>query len=321
MSGRCPPPLHARRPPGGFTLVELLVAAAITMLIAGVVVGLISNALTHWNRAQGTLTTENQARQVLDRLTQDLQGALYRDDGNVWLAATVQPATSASGDWVNGTKPIAASLSPAVANLAEARFGVAGVWLRFFATAQGADARTNDPAAPVAVSYQIIRRAPTPSAQSCHYLLYRAGVTPSETFAAGYDLSAATYTTGSTAEGAAGNVVSPGLNRALANNVIDFGVRLFRYAPDPTTGAFTLQPIFPVDVTDLDYRAQASPTGDRLRHGFPAVADVMLRVLTDEGARQIAALEAGQVTGDWWAIATANSRVFTRRILLEVNPP
>ena len=130
---------------------------------AGVIVGLISTTLAHWNRTQGTLTTESQARLVLDRLEQDLQGAWYRDDGNVWLAATVQAESSASGIWVNGTKPVATSLNHAAANLADARFGLAGVWLRFFTTTQGANPAAGDAAAPVAVSYQLIRRVPSPS--------------------------------------------------------------------------------------------------------------------------------------------------------------
>jgi prepilin-type N-terminal cleavage/methylation domain-containing protein len=309
-------PATLRGSRGGFTLIELVAALAITVLIAGLVLGLVSSMLNHWNRSQGALTTASQARPVLDRLAQDLQGALYRDDGNVWFAATVQPVASVSGAWVNGTKPAADSLAPAAEDLAEARFGVAGTWLRFFTAAQGADARTNDPAAPVAVSYQIIRRAPVASGSSCHYLLYRAAVTPSDTFAAGYDLGAAIYNTGASSEGVAGNVTSPAILQVMADNVIDFGVRLYSRVPDPATGGTNLVRIFPADASDLEHRARSPATAGDPRDRFPAVADVLLRVLTEEGARQIAALEAGQITGDWWAIAQANSKVFTRRVLL-----
>ena len=314
MSARfkTPPRLGLRQ--RGFTMVELLVALAITLVIAGLILGLTANSLGSWGRSQGTLAAESEAHAVLDRLAQDLQGALYRDDGGVWLVATVQADTGASGAWVGGTKPPATSFDPATPVLGEARFGVAGVWLRFFTTAQGADDRTGDPAAPVAVAYQIIRRSPTPSGDACHYLLYRSVVAPSATFAAGYDLSAPDYAAAPLTDGAAGSVRHPGGQQVIADNVIDFGVRLFGHASAAATAGSQLVQIFPVDATDLDYQARLPSTAGELRGRFPAVADLMLRVLTAEGARQIAALEAGLITGEWWTIAGAHSKVFTRRV-------
>lgn len=305
---------------GGFTIIELLVACAITALIAGLMLGLVGNVLGSWNRSQGILMTEIQANRALDQLALDLQGALYRDDGKTWLAASVQADSSVSDAWVAGRKPVAPSLDPAAASLVNARFGVAGVWLRFFTTRQGADARTSDPPAPIAVGYQIIRRAPAPEGQQYHYLFYRGEATPSATFAAGYDLRAASYTVGSSIDGAPGTVVSPDISRVLAENVIDFGVRLYVFAPNSTTGGPELTCIFPLNATDSEYRAASLSTSGNLSGRFPAVADVMLRVLTEEGVRQIAALEDSRITGDWWTIANANSKVFTRRILLNGSP-
>jgi len=300
----------------GFTLIELLVAAAITLLLAGMIVTLISDVLSKWNRAHGTLVADSQARQVLDQIEQDLQGALYRDDGNTWLAATVQADLGVSGAWVGGAKPVAASLDPAAADLAAARFGVAGVWLRFFTTEGNGDGSAPELAAPVAVSYQIIHRAPTPTGSEAHYLLYRSAVTPAATFVAGFDLGSASYNPGSDSSGTAISLVTPGVLQVMAEDVIDFGVRFHGYEADPVSGLVQLRRIFAMDDTDLEYRANASPGP---RHQLPVAADVMLRVLTPEGARQIAALEAGRITGDWWQIANANSRVLTRHILLQTG--
>ena len=307
------------KPSDSFTLLELLVASAITGLVAGLVLSLTASVLRNWTRSHGALMAEGQARVVLDQLTQDLRGALYRDDGKVWLAATVQPETSVSGLGMNGLKPAGPSLNPAADNLADARFGVGGVWLRFFTVTPGTDPRSNDPAAPVAVSYQLIRRSPTSSGGSPHYLLYRAGVTPAETFAAGYDLSASAYNTPVDVDGAAGNVMRPALRQVLADNVIDFGVHFQGYATDSGSGAPVLQRIFPRDGTDLEFRAKSPAAAGEVGRSFPAVADILVRVLTDEGARRIGALEAGQIEGDWWAIAEENSRVFTRRILINAG--
>ena len=285
------------------------------MAVAG---GLIANTLARWNHTQGLLTTTAQAREVLDRLEQDLQGAHYRDNGKAWLMATVQAETSVSGLWVNGTKPAAASLNHTADRLADSRFGLAGTWLRFFTTATAGSG--SEPRAPVAVSYQIVRRAATPGSEQCHYLLYRSEVTSPATFDAGYNLTANEYTTGCEVSGTPGTVVTPAVSQLLANNVIDFGVRFYARLRDDSTGVESLQPIFPRHATELEFSAQSSATAGPGQK-FPAVVDIFLRVLTDEGDRRIAALESGRISGNWWTIAEANSRVFLRRIQLRSEPP
>jgi len=54
----------------------------------------------------------------------------------------------------------------------------------------------------------------------------------------------------------------------------------------------------------------------------------MMRVLTDEGARLIAAFEAGRLQPPagvtpadyWWTLAEAHSEVFTRHIVIPSRP-
>ncbi len=303
----------------GFTIIELMVAASLTLLIAAAIVSLMSNALASWTQSHGALTTEGQARLALDQIEHDLQGALYQEDGNVWLVATVQASASVSRDWESGIKPAASSLDPAAANLLVARFGVAGVWLRFFTSDDGRGGVDNDLAAPVAVAYQVVRRPPTVSGQSPHYLLYRAEMSPAATAVAGFNLDSADYDPES-AESRPGGILSrPTAMQALADNVIDFGVRFHGYVTDPVSGDAQLRALFPNDAADREFRVQSSgiPRQSRL----PVVVEVLLRVLTPEGARKIAALEAGRIRGDWWEIATANSKVFMRRVHLPAASP
>src|SRR5690606_20587790 len=69
------------------------------------------------------------------------------------------------------------------------------------------------------------------------------------------------------------------------------------------------------------------------RQLFPDVIDVMIRLLTDRGAALIGNLERAQtpalsVPGKyandvqqwWWGIAQENSRVYTRRIVVNARP-
>jgi hypothetical protein len=297
-----------------------MVASAVTALIAAVMLGLVLTTLGNWSRSQDSLVGGSQARQVLDQMAQDLEGAWYRDDGNTWLAATVQPGYGTSGAWVDGAKPPGASFDPTAPSLADARFGVAGVWLRFFTTRQGGDPRTNDPAAPVAVAYQIIRRAATPGNTACHYLLYRSEASPSATLNAGYDLTSGNYTNASDITGSAGNIVSPDRRQAIADNVIDLGVRFYGYGAAAGSGDRPLIQLFPLDGSALEYRTRTPATTGGPAGRMPAVVDVMLRILTYEGARQLEALEAGRIAGDWWEIAQAHSQVFTRRVVIQCGP-
>ncbi len=113
--------------------------------------------------------------------------------------------------------------------------------------------------------------------------------------------------------GEPGSIRRPDRNQLIANNVIDFGVRFWT-----RDASNNLVIAFPKTTADLRFAATtdtAAATAVGISNvGFPAVAEVFVRILTDEGVTQIANLEAGRITGTWWEIALANSRVYTRRI-------
>lgn len=362
-----------------FTLIELLVATVITAVLAGIIVAIVSNVSNFWGRTSGRLSTEAQARHILDQLTLDLGGAQFRDDGNVWMAADVLTGATggATGLWqaaAANPKPTGTGTNGSIAmttpSIADARFGPGGVWLRFFTTKRGSNVAASPAtlSAPVAVGYQIIRRFSTATnATKTAYLFHRAEARAANVGGRqgvldyGYSITAAGYTTStvSTNNGATTgdprSIQVPGsrtnFDSVIGENVIDFGVRCYvrEVVPsdpaDPTSVPTTrLRLIFPAgddtgaltNSTSAPLRAQLpanTPNTDpayNFRFLMPDVVDVMVRILTDEGARLLenyerantsltvpAGLTAQQY---WWQIAAANSQVYTRRVVLNTRP-
>jgi hypothetical protein len=155
------------------------------------------------------------------------------------------------------------------------------------------------------------------------YTLFRSAVAADNTMASGNNVTAAAYASASASSGTArapSTLTNPNTTGdTLATNVVDFGIWL--YVRD-SSGA--LRRIYPADNSDLAHPAtDAVFLGDPSR--FPEVADVMMRVLSDEGARLLDSMERGSgvvarpanYANDaewWWAVVETNSRVFTRRI-------
>lgn len=307
-----------RKSAHAFTLIELLVAVAVGVLIVALLVSVAASATTLWTRANGRIATAATARAVLDQVEADLQGAVFREDGNVWLAATVLTATSNSGIWVtsSSSRPSTESLVLTEAAIEDDRFGVAGTWLRFFTDVGGQNTANLR-----AVAYQIVRRAQSSaSGAEVGYLLFRSVVTDANTFAAGYSLdpSSGGYRSALATSGSAGNVIRPPLDTVMADHVVDFGVRFFRY---DVSG---LQPLFPAiggswSNSELSHLVRLGPSGTS-ETVKPDVVEVMVRVLTEDGVRQLRNFEnppGGYVrSSTWWEIVTKNSHVYTRRIVL-----
>lgn len=315
----------------GFTLLELLVAVTITLMLAGLMLTVVTSTLNLWHRTQDNFSTAAQAKLVLDMAERDIQAAAFRKDGATWLAVDVinDPGSLVTHGWLTPTpaaKPATTEsqrMVPVTANgtapmIRETRFGLSGAWLRFITTNVESSGSL-----PVAVSYQIARRplsgaiAVTTQAD-VRYTLFRAAVSTDNTFAAGYNVTASAYGSTSTTPSPPRNpatLTNPNSGDALATNVVDFGV--WFHVCDVNGG---LRRIFPADNNDTTHAARGSEAGS-----FPEVVDVMVRILTEQGATLLAEMESGsgRVTRPpafpsdaewWWAVVEANSRVYTRRM-------
>lgn len=327
----------------GFTLLELLVAVTISLGIAGVMLAVTSNVLGLWRRSQASHTQATTARQVLDLLERDLQSAIWRRDTNRWLAADIldSPGSLSNHGWLSGSglmKPAnGGSLLPQSAPgaggdglLQNARFGLSGSWLRFVTTNVESGGSL-----PTVVAYQIARRPVTgdplaTNPAAVRYSLYRSAISSSETFASGYDVTSGAYASttnnpsgaSSTAYRTARNVMNPSHANLLGSNVVDFGCWLYVCNPDRT-----LRRIYPVGSGGTSHQAIGNSTASETR--YPEVADLMLRILSEEGAALLEAIETGRVPRPpsygsdaawWWGVVEANSRVFTRRIAIKGGP-
>jgi prepilin-type N-terminal cleavage/methylation domain-containing protein len=349
----------------GFTLLELLVAVSVTALLAAMLLNITTQVATTQTKATGDLETNQAAQFILDRIQEDLQCAVYRNDGNVWLAATILEDTSNSSVWKidERGKPDTASLRVTaedwegpdgeiddivVANnqwpLIDSRFGVGGIWLRFFSQAPELDPDAEHTGGVRAIGYQLVRHGLTGSDTSKQrYQLFRSDVTAKETFKAGYDLHPLGEAYGSaTADGVRvpKNIITPifsdstgpSTDFSLAANIIDFGIRAY-LIEENDEGTGYLRQIFP----DVNASSSGSVSGYELLatsnatyrtnpnsdlYAFPEVVDAMVRVLTTEGASAISAFEAGLIPVPdgfsqdeyWWELAERHSEVYVRRI-------
>ncbi len=210
----------------------------------------------------------------------------------------------------------------------------------------------NNVTAPRAVSYQIVRRRVGSNNSPLSYQLFRSEVRPfrdvadpdrRSTFEQGYDLfgdngynDPDNANTGNTTLADPGTIRRPRSESLLGNGVIDFGTRIFTMSD---TGV--LEEAFPVDrrggasATRLVFAATTDDnkehpttalasdvniTSANTSYGYPAVVEVMVRILTPEGIEIMQAFEedptryGGYTSEKWWELAEANSRVFTRRI-------
>lgn len=294
----------------GFTLLEHMVALAITLLMAGLLLTATVNLLQSWRRTQGASGAAQEAKLALDLLERDLQGAILRADSKVWLDARVVDGNSltAHGWDLSGAgivKPEGASerfdppnRADGTSNIADARFGRSGMWLRLVVFEREGSAS----ALPMAIGYQIVRRNFGSAANPVRrYGLFRnrlsAPLTFSEVLGSGF------------AAAAPEALNQPNLSDLLLGNVVDFGVwiasrdALGNEQPLPTSG-------------DFAYSVSTAPRG---------VVWVKVRVLTNEGAALLDAIENGRVMPPankdradwWWEQVEANSRVFVRRIELK----
>ena len=80
-----------------FTLIEIMVATVIMIVLTGLVVQITSEVLKVWSRSSGKLSANAEARIAMDLLTQDLETAVFRNNGQRWLEVETNDIASVAG--------------------------------------------------------------------------------------------------------------------------------------------------------------------------------------------------------------------------------
>ncbi len=81
----------------GFTLLEVMVSTAIMVVIVLTVVSIASDTLRVYDRAVADLSTQSEARGVLDALDNDFSTAVLRADGRCWMEVIVPGSSDVTG--------------------------------------------------------------------------------------------------------------------------------------------------------------------------------------------------------------------------------
>ena len=78
-------PFSSKKRKSAFTLIEIMVATVVMVVLTGLVIQITSEVLKVWNRSSGKLAANANARVAMDLLTQDLESAVFRNNGLQWL--------------------------------------------------------------------------------------------------------------------------------------------------------------------------------------------------------------------------------------------
>ena len=70
----------------GFTVIELIVAVAVTAMLSGMLLLISNQVLETQSKSIAELERNQVAHFILDQIQEDLQCALFRNDGNAWMA-------------------------------------------------------------------------------------------------------------------------------------------------------------------------------------------------------------------------------------------
>lgn len=301
MSVTCHPAPAARK--SGFTLIELMVATGIMVLLVLAVMTMTGNVLDIWGNASGRLGANAEARTALQYLGDDLETLVVRPKKQIWLQVDYTPA----GNPFLEKRP---SLS-------------------FITATEHRDRSGTDYGNICAVNYQLAFQHPIITTASGVtpapiFGMYRTVVNPSTTFtnilSQGFELDDD------------GNIASDDLETLIRSNVTGSLASFNNFLSSHIAGldvSFYAENLSSGDIEDIDPNRNGFLYTDKIydkngneltNFGGILYADIRMTVLSDEGAKAIAAANAGLSSTAPADIIRSHGTVFTRRVPIMSRP-
>ncbi len=241
---------------GAFTIVELLVATAVSLLLIGILLSVTSNVMSSYKRAEGEFIRQGDVAFALDQIVQDLEGI-------------VTPNVIGA----EGLRSTPEEVGPEEA---------ASHWLTFLSTATDSDnsSPVTFSGATRAISYRLAYQNPIDGGSSdASYAIYRSIATAQHTFDNAIDKAdlQAEYWTSLAAVPAPSPLPPTDLDNFLAGNVVRFDVRFLRGDTNEWTSS---------DENIRLGRDGATVNGVLVEGGFKR-AEVAITVLTPAGMERL----------------------------------
>ena len=272
-----------------------MVATVVMIILVGLVIQITSQVLNVWNRSSGRLSANAEARIAMDLLTQDLETAVLRSNGQQWLR--VEGGGTTDGPYEGQT-----------------------VALHLFSPALDRPDRDTIPGDVCAIAYRLKFKESYAGGEDV-YALYRRIVNARDTFDhylgnPGATDGPQTALTGTTGDADWSETTVTDNDNYLASNIVEFKVLLYT---EDTSGATPVAELVNAE-EDLSLRTGSFAVGgeaDTVITRPLLYAEVILTVVSDEG---LELLQRFEETGGFGGYDNAGDIVreygetFTRRV-------
>ena len=272
-----------------FTLIEIMVATVIMVVLVGLVIQITSEVLKVWSRSSGKLAANAEARIAMDMITQDLETAVFRNNGQQWLR--VEAPLASGGDYTGQT-----------------------VGLKLFSSALD---RPTGPGDICAIGYRLSYKQSYTNGPNV-YALYRRIVDPKTTFD---NYMGSPGTTSSPQESlTSATLWDDGLITAdenyLVSNIVEFKVLV--YELDPVTDKSVLINASATGQLDADYAYGGDANDTGVSTNQLLYADIILTVVSDVGLEMLDNID--KLPEDPDDVVALHGDTFTRRVNFMAHP-
>jgi prepilin-type N-terminal cleavage/methylation domain-containing protein len=279
-----------------FTLIEIMVATVIMVVLVGLVIQITSEVLKVWTRSSGKLAANAEARIAMDMITQDLETAVFRNNGQQWLR--VEAPLASGGDYTGQT-----------------------VGLKLFSPALD---RPTGPGDICAIGYRLSYKRSYQGGPSV-YALYRMIVDPKRTFddyLGSGDPNASPQ--GKLAEASYdaedwSKVTITADDNYLVSNIVGF--KILVYELDTSTSPNTVDLVNANNSTgelDADYAYGGVVEGNVMSTNQLLYADIILTIVSDAGLEMLDNID--KLPEDADEVVALHGETFARRVNFMAHP-